>query len=471
MDINNAIGTMEQDTIAAISTSMGEAGIGIVRISGKDAFSIAEAVFVPAVGKEYEKKYNKKLRYGWIKDGNETIDEVLVSFMEKPHTYTAEDVIEINAHGGAVSVKRILDLILSKGARLAEKGEFTKRAFLNGRMDLTQAEAVIDVIDAKTTTAHEQAVKQLGGSISNEIGELKIKMLEILSHIEYSINFMEDAEEDLPIEPVVEKIENLLEEIQKLLVTSEQGRIIREGIRTVIVGKPNVGKSSLLNALLKYSRAIVTDIPGTTRDSIEESYNLNGIQLRLFDTAGIRETEDVVEALGVDRSRSLMKKADLVLAIVDGSNEISDEDRELFEEAADRPIIFLKNKIDLGVSKSVEDFQKEIEKKYSDMKWVSISAKNGGGIDDLQRTIMDYFFKNSISHDDGLVITNMRHKKLLENAENDLKQSLGGIKNGFTLDAIEVDCRAAYKKLCEITGEAMDDDVLNRIFQSFCIGK
>lgn len=466
-----ATGTLEQDTIAAISTSIGEAGIGIVRMSGDQAFPIAEEIFFPISGKKFKKSDNRKLRYGTIKDKDVVVDEVLVSFMQGPHTYTTEDIVEINAHGGAISVKKILQLCLDHGARLADQGEFTRRAFLNGRMDLAQAEAVLDVIDAKTSRAHEQAVQQLGGSVSDEISELKEKTLDFLSHIEYAINFQEDAQEDLPLEPMIDKADHIVEKMDQLIASSDRGRIIREGIHTVIVGKPNVGKSSLLNALLKDERAIVTDIPGTTRDSIEESYNLDGIQLRLIDTAGIRETDDLVESIGVDKSKALLNQADLVLVIIDGSDEISEEDKDLVDQAIKKPSIILFNKEDLGYSDSALAYGKSLKEAYPDLAIIEISAEKNQGLDKLQENIIDQFYKDEISHSNETIISNMRHANLLKEAREELVQASEDIKVGFSIDAVEVYCRSAYKKLCEITGEAMDDDVLDRIFQDFCVGK
>lgn len=470
-NLQDAVGSIDQDTIAAISTSMGQAGIGIVRLTGNDCFALVEEIFEPASGRKYSHEDNRKLRFGWIKDGGQIIDEVLVSFMEGPHTYTAEDVVEINAHGGGLSVKRILALCLEKGVRLAEGGEFTRRAFLNGRMDLAQAEAVLDVIDAKTSLAHEQAVAQLSGSLSHEIADLKEVNLNLLSHIEYAINFMEDAQEDLPQEPMIEAADRLIARMDQLIASSRRGRIIREGIRTVIVGRPNVGKSSLLNALLRDNRAIVTDIPGTTRDSIEESYNLDGIQLRLIDTAGIRQTDDLIESIGVDKSRKLLKEADLALAVVDGSNEVTDEDEEILRDLGDRVSIFIMNKSDKPLHPTAETLRRKMKELFPDRPWLDLSALRQEGLDLLQDEIRRLFFEEEIVHSDEPVIANLRHRQLLVEARSDLVRAKEDLGAGYSLDAVEVFCRSAYRKLCEITGEAMEDDILDKIFRDFCIGK
>lgn len=466
------VGAMEGDTITAISTATGKAGIGIVRLSGPEAFAIAERIFKPVTGKVYRPQDNRKLRFGWIvDDAGVRVDEVLVSFMKGPHTYTAEDIVEINAHGGAVSVRRILQLTLSHGARLADRGEFTRRAFLNGRMDLAQAEAVLDVIDAKTTKAHEQAVAQLSGRLSGAIAALKRDTLDLLARIEYAINFMEDAQEELPVQPMIESAEFIASRMKQLIDSSDRGRLVREGISTVIVGKPNVGKSSLLNALLDDNRAIVTDIPGTTRDAIEESYNLDGVQLRLIDTAGIRETEDIVEAMGVDRSRDLAARADLILALFDGASGCDASDDELFEELKHREVIYIMNKGDLPRSPSAEAFEARVCAASPQAQWVHISAREHQGLDQLQSAIMKRFFEEDLISDSEVTVTNVRHAQLLRDARADLLSCIDALRMGVALDACEVDLRSCYRQLGEITGEVMDDDILNKIFHDFCIGK
>lgn len=465
-----APGTMEEDTIAAIATAVGKAGIGIVRISGSDAFSIVQAVFRPT-GTPLSRTDDRKLRYGHIVCGKKIIDEVLVSFMRGPHTYTAEDVVEINAHGGALSVRRILALVLEKGARFAERGEFTRRAFLNGRIDLAQAEAVRDVIDAQTTRAHEQAVKQLDGKLSKEINRIKDSVLQLLAEMEYGINFMEDAQEELPQEPMQNAARAILASMDALLSSAARGRLLREGIATAIVGSPNVGKSSLLNALLCESRAIVTDIPGTTRDSIEESYDLDGILLRLIDTAGIRETEDRVEAIGVERSRALMREADLILLVLDTARVPQKQDDELVAEAAAGTALLLLNKSDQPTADAFAQKLAQWKTQYPALSWLEISAKTGAGLSRLEEAIRDLFFEGAVENAPPAALTNLRQAELVRKSRNEVQQTLEDLERGVVLDAVEVSLRSAYRYLCEVTGESMDEKVLDRIFQSFCVGK
>lgn len=463
-------GTLRDDTIVAISTSLGEAGIGIVRLSGPDAFAITDRLFHPIDGKAFTPAINRRLRYGWILDGDERVDEVLVSYMRGPHTYTAEDVTEINAHGGAMCVQRILACALEAGARLAERGEFTRRAFLNGRIDLPQAEAVMDLIDAKTEAAQKQALQQLSGALSAQINDLKTAMLHLLSHVEYAINFMEDAEEDLPVAPMIEENKAILKHVDALLKDAHSGRLIREGVATVIIGRPNVGKSSLLNALLRRERAIVTDIPGTTRDAIEESYQLGGIPLRLIDTAGIRDTEDVVESIGVHISRQQLAEADLVLALLDGARDFTDEDENLLEEMGEKPAIILLNKEDLPVSESMHEARQRWEKQKPTIPWISISAKEQTGLEALKDAMLNCIFHGAMP-DHTALLSNVRHIDRLKKAQHALKDALQAFEQGVMLDALEVDLRGAYGELAELTGEKVEENVLDKIFQDFCVGK
>lgn len=470
MQIDQAMGIVENDTIAAISTALGPAGISIIRLSGPSAFSICEMIFRPYSEKPFRKEEDRKLRMGHILNQEEIVDEVLVSFFIGPNSYTGEDLVEINAHGGRVAVRRILSLLLQKGARLADPGEFTKRAFLNGRIDLTQAEAVKDIIDAKTTRSQRAAEEQLSGKLSGKMKKLKDSFLRLLSQVEYTINFMEDALEDPPLSPTIEKGKVILEEMDRLLKGAETGRLLREGIGTVICGKPNVGKSSLLNALLEDNRAIVTDIPGTTRDAIEESYQIDGLELRLIDTAGIRDTDNLVEAIGVEKSRDLLKKADLALLLFDGSRTLSKEDWSLLKEAEEIPRILLVNKSDLKRDSSIDVFIQEWKKTHPSDPVISISAKEEWGLEELKDAIRTLFFDPDREGEE-LAITNVRHQRLLEEARDLLKSALEDMQRGIPLDACDVDLSLAYEKLAEITGEEINEDVLNKIFQDFCIGK
>ncbi|MDD7593869.1 MAG: tRNA uridine-5-carboxymethylaminomethyl(34) synthesis GTPase MnmE [Peptoniphilaceae bacterium] len=459
-----------QDTIAAISTSTGEAGIGIVRISGPDAFAVAETIFHAANGRAYTPADHRKLRYGWIRDGETTLDEVLVSFMQAPHTYTAEDIVEINAHGGRLSVERILKLVLSHGVRLATRGEFTRRAFLNGRIDLLQVEAIHDIIDAQSEAAQQQAVDQLGGGLSHQIKDLKDAILSLLSKVEYDINFMEDAQEELPVLPMLQEAERLEQAMASLIKDSQHGRLVRDGIRAVLVGEPNVGKSSLMNALLREERAIVTDVPGTTRDAIEEGYRLDGIALRLIDTAGLRETDDKVEAIGVDMSRRRMKEADLILALFDGSCDWTDRENLLLEETGDKPTIVILNKSDRGLSSSAVAFLRTLEiPKRPIIGGVALSALTGEGIEALIAMMREYLLGQAPEND--VALSNLRQIDLLEKAHQSMLQAVYGMRAGVAIDACEVDLRQSYQHLAALLGEEIGDDVLDKIFQDFCVGK
>lgn len=463
-------GSLENDTIAAIASSTGRAGIGIIRLSGPEAFAITSRIFRPADGKAYHPSMHRKLRYGWILDGDKPLDEVLVSYMEAPHTYTAEDVCEINSHGGYLALSRILKLVLEEGCRLAGPGEFTRRAFLNGRIDLSQAEAVDDIISAKTQAQQDQALYQLSGQLSKNLHGFRERMLTLLSKVEYAINFMEDAQEDYPEEEILSEGWALAEDLQRLLAQGQRGRMIRQGLATAIVGRPNVGKSSLLNALLKEERAIVTDIPGTTRDAIEENYQLDGLLLRLIDTAGIRESQDQVEKIGVDISRKHLEDADLVLLVLDGSQDLQAEDQELLDRVDAKKTILLLNKSDLGLSPRLQASIQAYCQAREGLFAYQISAKQKQGLDLLNQAISDKVFGKE-GRQDILQISNIRHITLLEEATKALEEGLDALRKGVSLDAIEVDLRLAYRKLGEITGETIEEDVLNKIFSSFCVGK
>ncbi|OXZ39812.1 tRNA uridine-5-carboxymethylaminomethyl(34) synthesis GTPase MnmE [Finegoldia magna] len=450
------------DCIAAISSATGEAGIGIVRMTGEGCVDVLDSVFKRA--NDNADLINRKMTYGHIVDGNEIVDEVLVCYMKAPHTYTREDVVEIYTHGGVVAVRKVLEVLLNNGARLAEAGEFTKRAFLNGRIDLSQAEAIIDMIKAKTDKAYSVSMKQLEGSVNRNIKNLRDKLLDMLSHVEYSINFTEDMQDELDNTPVLNEGKEVLDKLKKLSESANRGRIIRDGINTTIIGKPNVGKSSLLNALLKENRAIVTDIPGTTRDVIEEYIDLDGISLKINDTAGIRDTEDIVEKIGVEKSVSFISDSDLIIAIFDSSREFDDEDRKILDLIRDKKSIVLLNKIDL-------DGEFDVDENLEGIEVIHTSIKNNEGIEDLENKIIEMFNDGYIEANNDNIITNIRHRDIINKAIKSLESSLHDMEAGVPIDCFEVDLRNAWEILGEITGETVDDDVLNKIFSDFCIGK
>lgn len=450
------------DCIAAISSATGEAGIGIVRMTGEGCVDALDSVFKRA--NDNADLINRKMTYGHIVDDNEIVDEVLVCYMKAPHTYTREDVVEIYTHGGVVAVRKVLEVLLNNGARLAEAGEFTKRAFLNGRIDLSQAEAIIDMIKAKTDKAYSVSMKQLEGSVNRNIKQLRDQLLDMLSHVEYSINFTEDMQDELDNTPVLNEGKEVLDKLKKLSESANRGRIIRDGINTTIIGKPNVGKSSLLNALLKENRAIVTDIPGTTRDVIEEYIDLDGISLKINDTAGIRDTEDIVEKIGVEKSVSFISDSDLIIAIFDSSREFDDEDRKILDLIRDKKSIVLLNKIDLDGG---FDFDENLE----GIEVIHTSIKNNEGIEELENKIIEMFNDGYIEANNDNIITNIRHRDIINKAIKSLESSLHDMEAGVPIDCFEVDLRNAWEILGEITGETVDDDVLNKIFSDFCIGK
>lgn len=456
-----------EKTVAAISSAIGESGIGIVRMTGSKSFEIAKKVFRNFKYEEIIDIKNRTLQYGFIVEEDITIDEVLIVFMQNPRTYTKEDMVEIYCHGGTIAVKKVLNLLLKKGAFLAERGEFTKRAFLNGRLDLSQAEAVIDLIDAKTDKSYEASLNQLKGGLKNKVKEIKDNLLDMLARVEFSINFMEDLKEDLPIEPLLDKGKFILSRISDLVNSSNKGRILKDGIKTVIIGKPNVGKSSLLNALLNENRAIVTDVPGTTRDTIEEYIDLGGVSIKIVDTAGIRNTDDLVESIGVTKSIELAQDSDLIIAIFDISKPFDDEDKQIMELINEKKSIILLNKHDLAI-KADKEYIYNNYKKYN---IIDTSIYNNQGIKDLEKTILDMFFDGEIKLNDNTVVTSLRHKNLLEKSYEAIDSSLKDMQNGFPMDAIEIDLKNAYTWLGEITGETIDDDVLDKIFSDFCIGK
>lgn len=455
------------DTIAAIATAPGEGGIGIIRISGEKSLQVAESIFKSVTGKLIKDYNTRTLIYGTVVDGEKVIDEVLVAYMKGPKSYTGEDVIEINCHGGFISVKKILELILSKDVRLADAGEFTKRAFLNGRIDLSQAEAIIDVIKAKTDKAHEVAQSQLEGSLSKKIRELRFKVTEVLAHLEVSIDFAEEDVEEITYKTLRENAEDIKREIKKLYDTSESGKILRDGLKTVIIGKPNVGKSSLLNSILGENRAIVTDIAGTTRDVIEEFVNIKGIPLKIVDTAGIRETEDIVEKIGVEKSKESYNTADLVIMVLDSSRPLSQEDREILETLENKKTIVLLNKTDLPQQIDIDELSKYVD--CSSI--IKISALQHKGIEELQDKIEAMVYKGSVKNSSNLMITNSRHKDALLKAYESINDAISAIDQNMPYDFIEVDFKNIWDYLGYINGDTVKEDLLDTIFANFCIGK
>lgn len=455
---------MNQDTIAAISTGMTNSGIGIVRISGSEALEIADRVYK---GKETITEVpTHTIHYGHIMDGDETVDEVLVMVMRGPRTFTGEDTVEINCHGGTYVVSRVLETVLKAGARPAEPGEFTKRAFLNGRIDLSQAEAVIDVINAQNDYAVKSSVSQLKGSVSKKVKALRERILYQIAFIESALDDPEHISLEGYEEELSGKLDDMTGEMEKLVRSADSGRVVSEGIRTVILGKPNAGKSSLMNVLLGEERAIVTDIAGTTRDTLEEHIHMHGISLNIIDTAGIRETEDLVEQIGVNRAKVAADEADLIIYVVDGSRELDENDAQIMELIRDRKAVVLLNKTDLETVISEELLQAKTGKTV-----ISISAKEETGIDKLEKTIQNLFYEGSIDFNDEVLITNVRHKTALQNALKSLYMVKQSIENQMPEDFLTIDLMDAYEQLGTIIGEAVEDDLVNEIFGKFCMGK
>jgi len=454
------------DTIGAISTSIGEGGIAIVRISGDKAKDVVDKIFQAKNGKSIKDMKSYTMKYGYIIDENNNhIDEVIVSFMKGPRSFTAEDTIEINCHGGVVATNKVLEQVIKQGVRLAEPGEFTKRAFLNGRIDLSQAEAVIDIINAKTDLSMKSALMQSEGVISKEIQGLRGKLLSTIAHIEATVDYPEDDLEEVTAEMAIKDLEVIKKEIKEFIETAEEGKILREGLSTVIVGKPNVGKSSLLNALTKENRAIVTDIPGTTRDVIEEYINISGIPIKIIDTAGIRETDDVVEKIGVERSRAKINDADLIILILDSSDDLSEEDKEIINHISNKKYMILLNKSDLN-SKITQGNLENINCKNI----YSISAKTGEGIDKVRSAIKDMFFKGEISTN-NIIITNTRHKEALLRAYECVESAIDTLNHTSAIDLASIDIRNAWTFLGEITGDSLEENIIDKIFKDFCLGK
>ncbi|XID91732.1 tRNA uridine-5-carboxymethylaminomethyl(34) synthesis GTPase MnmE [Paenibacillaceae bacterium WGS1546] len=458
---------MNEDTIAAIATALGEGSIAAVRVSGPDAVGTAAKVFRSK--HDLRNVDSHTVQYGWIKDPDtgETLDEVLVTVMKGPRSYTAEDVVEISTHGGVVAVKSVLELVLRHGARLAEPGEFTKRAFLNGRIDLAQAEAVIDLIRSKTDRAFRLARKQAEGSVSKEIVPLRQRLIELIAHVEVNIDYPEHDVEEVTAELIRSECGTVLERVNELIRRSNEGKILREGITTVIVGRPNAGKSSLLNALARENKAIVTDIAGTTRDIVEESVSISGIPLRLLDTAGIRETTDQVERIGVERSRGALSEADLILLVLNRHEPLHDDERELLRELKDRPTIVVVNKIDLPGRLETG----EIEREYPPERIVYLSAKEGEGIESLENAVRDLFFAGEVESGDLTYVSNARHIDLLHQTKRSLEDAIRATGEGVPIDLIQIDISASWESLGQILGDAAGDSLLDQIFSQFCLGK
>ena len=463
---------MKTDTIAAIATALTPSGIGIIRISGEEALQVIDRI--------YRSKQNKKkisncdshtIHYGYIYDGDELIDEVMVLLMKAPNTYTKEDTIEIDCHGGVYVMKRILETVIKAGARPAEPGEFTKRAFLNGRIDLTQAESVIDVINSKNAFALKSSLSQLKGAVLKDIKEIRGRILHEIAFIESAL----DDPEHISLDGYPEELQGITEQeicnIKRLLDSADNGRILKEGINTVILGKPNAGKSSLLNVLVGEDRAIVTDIAGTTRDVLEEQINLHGISLNIMDTAGIRNTEDVVEKIGVNKAKEYANKADFIIYVIDSSTPLDESDYEIMEILKDKKAVVLLNKSDLDVVTGKEVVEEYLNKLGASKEIISISAKENTGITQLEETIKDMFFSGEVSFNDEVYITNVRQKAALQEAYDSLNLVIRSIEDQMPEDFYSIDLMNAYEELGKIIGEALEDDLVDEIFSKFCMGK
>ena len=456
-------------TIAAISTATGSGGIGIIRLSGEKSIEIIKKIFKPIDKKiNLDEVKGYTIKYGFIVDSNnEKIDEVLVSFFRAPKSYTTEDMCEINSHGGTVIERKILEQCLLNGAELAEPGEFTKRAFLNGRIDLSQAESVIDIINAKTDKEAKESFKQLQGNLSIELNNIKDNLLDIMSDIEASIDYPEYDIEETTNSKALKVLEEIRNKLVNLENSFENGKILKEGVKTVIVGKPNAGKSSLLNTLLKEDRAIVSDYAGTTRDTIEEFINVDGIPLKIIDTAGIRETNDFVEKIGVEKAIGLIKDADLVIALFDSSKELEEEDYKILELIKNKKSIVLLNKSDLSdLNIKTINYISNTNKKV-----IKASMKTKNGIAELYKTISELFNNNELNSDNGIVITNIRHKNLIHNAINNLDEAENSIKNDMPIDVVAICIKEVLESIGSLTGDNISEDIINKIYSKFCLGK
>ena len=456
-----------EDTIAAISTGMNHSGIGIVRISGDEALEVADRIFRPKKGsRKVSDMETHTIHYGYVVDGEEVVDEVMLLIMKAPRSYTCEDTIEIDCHGGVLVMKKILETVLKYGARPAEPGEFTKRAFLNGRIDLSQAESVIDVINAQNELALKSSVSQLQGAVLEKIKDIRAVVLHEIAFIESAL----DDPEHVSLDGYPKQLHGIMSDahakVKKLLDSSDNGKMLKEGINTAIVGKPNAGKSSLLNILVGEERAIVTEIAGTTRDILQEQIQIGGIGLNVIDTAGIRDTEDIVEKIGVNKSREYIEKADLIIYVVDSSTELDENDQEIIEAIQDKKAIVLLNKSDLDAKTDATVLEKRLNKPI-----LSISAKNNTGIHELEKLIEEMFFSGKLSFNDEVYITNIRQKNALAEAESSLKMVLQSIDDGMPEDFFTIDMMNAYEVLGTIIGESVGEDLVNEIFSKFCMGK
>ena len=455
------------DTIAAISTSTGNSGIGIIRVSGDEAIEIVDKIFKS--NKEGKRLINVKshtVNYGNIVDGEKVLDQVLVLVMKNPHSYTGEDTVEIDCHGGMLILKKVLDLVIKNGAKSAAPGEFTKRAFLNGRLDLSQAEAVMDLINSQNDFALNSSIEQLKGGVSEKIKEIRSDVIYHIAFIESALDDPEHISLDGYDNEISEMINKNTSKIKKMIDTFDNGRIMKEGIKTVILGKPNAGKSSLLNRMLGEERAIVTDIEGTTRDTLEENINLNGLSLKIIDTAGIRNTDDKVEQIGVNKAKEIAEGADLIIYVVDGSKDIDENDKEILEIIKNKKVIVLLNKTDIDRVVDIEQLN-EIPKEDI----IEFSAKVGLGMDELEEKIKDMFYSGEITFNDQVYITNARHKEALENSYNSLLKVKESVDAGMPEDFYSIDLMDAYEQLGLIIGESVEDDLVNEIFSKFCMGK
>ena len=458
---------MKTDTIAAIATAMSNSGIGIVRISGDEALEVADRIFRPKKGsRKVSDMETHTIHYGYVVDGEEVVDEVMLLIMKAPRSYTCEDTIEIDCHGGVLVMKKILETVLKYGARPAEPGEFTTRAFLNGRIDLSQAESVIDVINAQNELALKSSVSQLQGAVLEKIKDIRAVVLHEIAFIESAL----DDPEHVSLDGYPEQLRGIMSDahskVKKLLDSSDNGKMLKEGINTAIVGKPNAGKSSLLNILVGEERAIVTEIAGTTRDILQEQIQIGGIGLNVIDTAGIRDTEDIVEKIGVNKSREYIEKADLIIYVVDSSTELDENDQEIIEAIQDKKAIVLLNKSDLDAKTDAAILQERLDKPI-----LSISAKNNTGIHELEKLIEEMFFSGKLSFNDEVYITNIRQKNALAEAESSLKMVLQSIDDGMPEDFFTIDMMNAYEVLGTIIGESVGEDLVNEIFSKFCMGK